>query len=175
MDRRDDLPHRVSVVPALDAAERSVLEGLAGVGDVVRRVWPGQPDRRSPWRPCPEGCCLQVDAVVARGDAAGWLRFLIRELLAPRSPGPVERAVRWGLPGGHRLDGRVVVDAAGLGARLVVVAANRVREIPLDDEWFPLSPPPRRGPGEVVPLETRRERDAVVRDRRSGRGQSTER
>ena len=162
----DDDTQRIAVEPALDAAMAALVGGLAGVGDGPRRLWPGQPGRRSPWLPCVSGCCLSLERRPGRepgDDPATWLRFLIREVLAPRAAAPLERARRLGLPGGHRLDGRVLLDPDDRRPRLVVVSNNRVRVIDLDEELFPVEPE-RRGPGEVLPLE-----QAISRDGPSGR------
>jgi hypothetical protein len=118
-------------------------------------VWPRQPGSRSPWLPCADGCCLVLEARPqpgGRADPATWLRFLVREVLAPRAADARARADRLGLPGGHQLTGRVLLDVDGPRPLLVVVSSNRVREIPLDKDLFPLERPPRRAPGEVVPL-----------------------
>jgi len=63
------------------------------------------------------------------------------------------RADTLGLPGGHLLQGRVLLDVDGPRPVLVVVSSNRVREMPLDGDLFPVERPRRRAPGEVVPLE----------------------
>ena len=150
----EDDCERITVAPPLDRAELTLVGGLAGVGEGPRRLWPGQPSRRSPWLPCHDGCCLVLESrLEAQADAAAWLRFLIREVLAPRSVAATARADALGLPGGHRLQGRVLLDADGPRPRLVVVSANRVRELELDDDLFPLERPSQRGPGEVVRLE----------------------
>lgn len=169
-DAADDCEH-VTVTPPLSRAEAAVVGGLAGVGDGPRRLWPRQPGHRSPWLPCLEGCCLAVESQPHRdagGDPATWLRFLIRELLAPRSGPALARARSIGLAGGHRLQGRVLLDLDRSRPRLVVVSGNRVREMVLDEDLFPLERPPRRTPGEVVPL------DGVSR-RRGRRGQRADR
>ncbi|WP_205471574.1 hypothetical protein [Nocardioides sp. SYSU D00038] len=152
MLRPRDLTQLVVVDPPLEPRTRALVAGLAAVPGATRVVWPGQPGPRSPWAPCPDGCCL----VLCDDDpgAARWLRFLVRELVAPRAAGPLRRSRRMGLPGGHRLDGRALVEHGGSGPVLVVVTHNRVREVPLDDDLFPLRRP-RRGPGEVVPLGRR--------------------
>lgn len=166
-DAEDD-SERIAVEPPLDREEAALVGGLAGVGRGPRRVWPGQPGRRSPWLPCVDGCCLVLETRPPSGsatDPATWLRFLIREVLAPRAAGPRSRADRLGLPGRHRLLGRVLLDLEGPRPRLLVVSSNRVREVPLDDELFPLERPPRRAPGEVVPLESRDGREGQRADR----------
>lgn len=152
----DDDCERITVEPPLDRAEAAVVGGLAGVGAGPRRVWPGQPGRRSPWLPCRDGCCLVLESRPHLGvaaDPATWLRFLIREVLAPRAAQSRARAERLGLPGGHRLRGRVLLDVDRARPTLVAVSSNRVREMQLDDELFPVERPPRRPAGEVVPLE----------------------
>ena len=166
----DDDCERITVEPPLDQAEAALLGGLAGVGAGPRRVWRGQPSRRSPWLPCLDGCCLVLESrpqLVCAADPATWLRFLIREVLAPRAAEARARADRLGLPGGHRLRGRVLLDVDRGRPRLVVVSSNRVRELQLDDELFPVERPPRRPAGEVVPLErtTRRSRGGQSADR----------
>jgi hypothetical protein len=152
----DDDCERITVEPPLDRAEAALVGGLAGVGSGPRRVWAGQPSRRSPWLPCLDGCCLVLESRPHRAtaaDPAAWLRFLIREVLAPRAAASRTRAERLGLPGGHLLKGRVLLDLDGSRPRLLVVTSNRVREVRLDDDLFPVERPPRRAPGEVVPLE----------------------
>ena len=152
----DDDCERITVTPPLDPGEVELVGGLAGVGAGPRRVWPGQPGRRSPWLPCVEGCCLVLESrphLGAGADPATWLRFLIREVLAPRSASARARADLVGLPGSHRLQGRVLLDVDRPRPTLVVVSSNRVREMPLDGDLFPVEQPRRRAPGEVVPLE----------------------
>jgi hypothetical protein len=153
---------RITLAPPLDRAEAALVGGLAGVGDGPRRVWPGQPSRRSPWLPCSEGCCLVLESrpqLRTAAEPAAWLRFLIREVLAPRAAAALARAASVGLPGGHRLDGRVLLDDGRYQPTLVVVSGNRVREMPLDDDLIPAERPPRKGAGEVVPLETTSRRE----------------
>ncbi|GAB3254085.1 hypothetical protein [Nocardioides dilutus] len=154
-DAADDC-ERISITPPLDQREAELVGGLAGAGAGPRRVWPGQPSPRSPWLPCLDGCCLVLECrpnLAPAADPATWLRFLIREVLAPRAAQARARADRVGLPGGHRLQGRVLLDVDRPRPRLVVVSSNRVREIALDEELFPVERPPRRAPGEVVSLE----------------------
>ncbi|QIG41558.1 hypothetical protein G5V58_01135 [Nocardioides anomalus] len=163
----DDQSQVVSVAPPLTASEVEVVAGLAGVGAGPRRVWPGQPGRRSPWLPCAGGCCLVAEARPG-GDPAGWLRFLVREVLAPVARDALARAERIGLPGGHRVDGEVLLGGLG-GPRLLVAAGRRVRVAPLDDDLLPLAAPRRRHRGEVVQLaghpttEERRRRQSTER------------
>lgn len=154
----DDDSERITISPPLDPDESRLVGGLAGVGAGPRRVWPGQPSRRSPWLPCADGCCLVLESrphLGAGADPAAWLRFLIREVLAPRSVEARARAELLGLPGSHRVQGRVLLDIDRPRPRLVVVSSNRVRVLELDDDLFPVERPPRRARGEVVPLETR--------------------
>ena len=115
----------VRVEPGLDAGEIDLLRSLAGRTE-VRRIWPGQPGARSPWVPCDDGCCLVAQRRPA-DELIAWLRFLLRELLAPRASASVRRAAELGLPGGHVLEGQVEVKL-GAVSRLVVVRANRVQE-----------------------------------------------
>jgi hypothetical protein len=121
--------------------------------------------------PCSGGCCLVVEPRLG-ADQVEWLRFLVREVLAPEAREPRERARRLGLPGGHRLEGRVVLDDV-LHPRLLVVVGRRVRVVPLDDDLFPAEPPQRRVRGEVVDLTGRL--DTTEERTRTARGQSTER
>ena len=115
----------LTVDPPLDADEIALLRSLAGVGE-VRRIWPGQPGPRSPWLPCGGGCCLVAQHRPA-SVLADWMRFLLRELLAPRAVASRQRASEAGLPGGHTVEGRVDV-RSGVVSRVVLVRANRVHE-----------------------------------------------
>ncbi len=126
MTHQADDKRRVRVEPRLEADEIDLLRSLAGRSDNVRRIWPGQPGPRSPWVPCDAGCCLVAERRPA-GDLTAWLRFLLRELLAPRAAASVRRAAGMGLPGGHLVEGQVEV-RSGAVSRLVVVRANRVQE-----------------------------------------------
>jgi hypothetical protein len=163
----DDQSQVVSVRPPLTPPEVEVVAGLAGVGPGPRRLWPGQPGRRSPWLPCAGGCCLVAEERPC-GDPATWLRFLVRELLAPVARDAVARAAQIGLPGGHRVEGEVLLGAAG-PPRLLVAAGRRVRVAPLDDDLLPLAAPRPRHRGEVVELadhlttEERRRRQRTER------------
>lgn len=154
----DDQSQVVSVSPPLAADEVELLAGLAGVGDGVRWVWPGQPGRRSPWLPCAAGCCLVVEERPG-ADPVAWLRFLIREVLAPRSAVPLARARRLGLPGGHRVKGWVLLDLWGPAPRMLVVSSNRVRVHSIDRDDLPGERERSRGDGEVVDLGRRRADD----------------
>jgi hypothetical protein len=167
----DDQSPVVTVRPPLVAREVELLAGLAGVGSGPRQVWPGQPGLRSPWLPCSGGCCLVAEQRPG-ADPVAWLRFLVREVLAPQAREPRERTRRLGLPGGHRVEGRVLLDGP-VHPRLLVAVGRRVRVVPLDDDYFPLEPPPRRQRGEVMDLAGRL--DTTEQRSRPARGQSTER
>ena len=120
---------RVVVEPALKRAEITFL-GAFSDDTSLRRVWPGQPSRRSPWRPTADGQALELIDEVAVADpetVSLWLRFLSREFLAPSSSDALERALSHGLRGGHRLSGEVVV----AGVRRITVNNNRVDDRPL--------------------------------------------
>jgi hypothetical protein len=158
----------LAVRPPLAAREIGLVAALAGVGPGPRRVWPGQPGRRSPWLPCSGGCCLVVEPWPGV-DPAEWLRFLLREVLAPQARECRERAARLGLPGGHRVEGRVELG----GPWLLVAAGRRVRLVELDEELLPVEPARRRGRGEVVELAARL--DTTEQRTRRARGHSTER
>jgi hypothetical protein len=150
----DDESEVVTVRPPLDAREVDLVAGLAGVGSAPRQLWPGQPGRRSPWLPCAGGCCLVVGQRPG-ADPVAWLRFLLREVLAPVARDPVERARRLGLPGGHRVEGEILLGGV-LRPRLLVAAGRRVRVLPLDEDLYPVEQPHRRQRGEVVDLTGRR-------------------
>lgn len=129
----DPLPQSLHVAPPLGADERTVLWALAGHpaadgrAEVVR-IWRGQPRCRSPWLPCAAGCCL-VPAPGPVGDQRGaWLRFLLREVLAPRSAAALARCARLGLGDPHRVRGTVVIETAGEGGQWITVTGHRVRE-----------------------------------------------
>lgn len=119
----DDESRLVRVSPPLGPSEVELLAGLAGAPTSLRRMWPGQPGARSPWLPCESGCCLVAEER-AGADPVVWMRFLVKEVLAPRARDALVRAERFGLPGGHRLDGRVLL---GGGQRLLAVAGRQVR------------------------------------------------
>jgi hypothetical protein len=146
----DDESQAVTVRPPLAAGEVELVAGLAGVGPGPRWVWPGQPGRRSPWLPCAGGCCLVLEPRFG-ADPVDWLRFLVREVLAPAAREPRDRAGRLGLPGGHRVEGEVLLDGV-VRPRLLVAVGRRVRVVPLDEDLLPVEPGPRRGRGEVVDL-----------------------
>ena len=154
MSHLDDESPSVAVQPPMAAPEAELVAGLAGVGPGPRRVWPGQPGRRSPWVPCSAGCCL-VSRSWPGADPVEWLRFLVRELLAPQAREPRERALRLGLPGDHRVDGVLLLDGV-LRPRLLVAAGRRVRVVQVDEDLLPVERAPRSSRrGEVVPLVSR--------------------
>jgi hypothetical protein len=101
-----------------------------------------------------------------------WLRFLLRVVLAPAARDPVARARRLELPGGHRVEGRVLLDGV-LRPRLLVASGRRVRVLPLDEDLFPVDQPRPRGRGEVVDLTGRL--DTTEERQAPARRQSTER
>jgi len=117
------------VDPPLTTDEIELVAGLAGAHGVVRRILPPQPTSRSPWVPCPDGCCLVPTRRVREPTA--WLRWLVREVLDPRSARARRRADRLGLWGGHVVSGEVPIPAGTAGGARLVVRANRVREVGL--------------------------------------------
>jgi hypothetical protein len=121
----DDESQVVLVRPPLAPSEVAVVAGLAGAATAPRRMWPGQPGPRSPWLPCKSGCCLVAEERPGV-DPATWLRFLLRELLAPQAQHKRERAERLGLPGGHRVEGRILLER-GSAPRVLVATGRRVR------------------------------------------------
>lgn len=127
MVHTDQQRPRLAVAPALEANERIVLLDLAGVRR-VRRIWSGQPRSHSLWLPCPAGCCLLPAPGTVGDERALWLRFLVREVLAPRSVPARTRAAEVGLGQAHRMDGRVVVTSSGERSHVLSVKDNRVRD-----------------------------------------------
>jgi hypothetical protein len=117
----------IRVDPPLTAREVDLVSGLAGAPGAVRRILPPQPTPRSPWLVCVDGCCLRLALRVGE-DPAGWLRWLVRELLDPRSQSARRRARVLALDGGHVLTGEVVL-RSGPQATRVAVRANRVHEM----------------------------------------------
>jgi hypothetical protein len=115
----------VAVRPPLAEGEVELVAGFAGAGPGPRTLWPGQPGPRSPWQPCPAGCC-RVAERRAGADPVAWLRFLGREVLAPQAREARQRAAHFGVPGGHRVEGRVVLEGAA-GHRVLVAAGRQVR------------------------------------------------
>ncbi len=140
-------PQRVAIEPALVAREIAFLAGFCGgVGEhAVRRLWPGQPSASSPWRPSRCGRYLVLDdddAALAEPDLVSvWLRFLIRQFLAPVTAEALDVALATGLRGGHVVNGEVVVvDVGGVSVR-----ANRVIERVIDGEAEVVELPRRPG------------------------------
>lgn len=123
---------RIDVVPALNPDEIDCLAEL-GRADVVeqvagRRIGSRRPGSASPWQPCSSGCCLRLEGDVDCQLSVKWLRYLIRQFLAPAAA-----ASRSGLSTyrrftfDHSLDGLV----AGVRGRsgelhLISVVGNRV-------------------------------------------------
>ncbi|MDO9456575.1 hypothetical protein [Nocardioides sp.] len=144
------MSRRPSVVidPPLEVAEIEFIAAFAmeAGSKGVRRVWPGQPSRRCPWRPTRDGQFLELDVAMATSDpdsVASWLRFLSREFLAPSTAASLDAALTQGLRGGHRLTGEVLVGAD----RRVAVELGRVTEETL--------PPPERD-AVVLDMDTHR-------------------
>lgn len=97
--------------PPLAVSEIEFLSGFSSSGP-VRRVWPGQPNARCPWRVAADGRSLDLDLGLVGQDASGvgaWLRFLCDEFLAPSTIDALHAALAHRLRGGHQLTGRVVV------------------------------------------------------------------
>jgi hypothetical protein len=140
----DDRSATVTVRPPLAAGELELVAGFAGVGAGPRSLWPGQPGPRSPWVPCADGCCL-----VAEGghgtDPVRWLRFLVREVLSPQARDARERAARFGVPGGHQVEGRVVLKGP-LEDHVLVAAGRQVRVTQMGGVRAPSGRPRPSGP-----------------------------
>lgn len=140
-------PQSVEIDPPLEPGEVAFLAAFASEhgGSRLRRVWPGQPSRRCPWRPSPDGESLELDEEMAQASPDGvatWLRFLSREFLAPSTAASLDAALTQGLRGGHRMTGAVVV-----GRRRVTIAGGRV----VEEE-----PPAAEVDAVVLDLDTRR-------------------
>lgn len=121
-----DAPASVRIQPPLEATEITFLAAFATEA-TMRRVWPGQPSARSPWRPSADGRRLVLDLAQAEAEpdqVAPWLQFLSRSFLAPSTTAALEAALDVGLRGGHLVTGRVVVG----GVREVSVVLHRVNE-----------------------------------------------
>lgn len=124
-------PLSVAIDPPLGSREVAFLASFTpgDAGGGVRRVWPGQPGPRCPWRPTPDGRRLELDAATAAAapdQVATWLRFLSRRFLAPSTAASLDAALTEGLRTGHELHGDVVVHR-----RRVSVDVCRVTEEPL--------------------------------------------
>lgn len=152
------MPHPSVVIdPPLVATEIEFIAAFTAEGGVrrIRRVWPGQPAHRCPWRPSGDGHHLELDEAAATEDAdsvASWLRFLSREFLAPSTAASLDVALSHGLRGGHRLTGEIALR----DGRRVIVELGRVTEV---------VPPPPAPP----------QRDAVVLDLAARRQLQTDR
>lgn len=97
--------------PPLAASEIEFLSGFSSRGP-LRRVWPGQPNARCPWRVAADGRSLDLDHGLVGQDASGvgaWLRFLCDEFLAPSTIEALHTALAHRLRGGHQLTGCVVL------------------------------------------------------------------
>lgn len=116
----------VSIDPPLVDGEIAFLAAFVRESG-LRRVWPGQPSRRCPWRPNADGAALELIEERAQDDpdsVASWLRFFSREFLAPSTAASLDAALAEGLRGGHRLRGEVMVGSL----RRVTVDLGRVTE-----------------------------------------------
>ncbi|PUA82414.1 hypothetical protein [Nocardioides currus] len=125
--------NRLAVTPALDARDVEFLSGFSPQGSRIARIWPGQPAVPSPWRPCPEGCCLVIVPTRAVVTSAGqWLRFLVGELIGDR----------------HRVDGWVRIPGPpGRAGVLLIVEQGEVFEGELEEpgqSWSAGSTPAAR-------------------------------
>jgi len=136
----------LDVSPALSDDEIELLRGLRK----SRHRGSSEPDGRSPWLPCDDGCCLTASGKASSGPATPWLRYLIRRHLV-----------------GHVLDGKVA------GSRrddrelfVIAVRDNRVRQRVLQpavraEDYAVAVPGPRRTPAaptNVISFDTRRRR-----------------
>lgn len=120
------LPASMHIDPPLAPSEVDFLAGFSSRGG-IRRVWPGLPPGRCPWLVSTDGRTLQLDADLARSnaaDVAAWLRFLCHEFLAPSSIEAMHLALAHRLRGGHQLSGIVVVD----GVHEIASEYNRICE-----------------------------------------------
>ncbi|WP_134767199.1 hypothetical protein [Nocardioides sp. 1609] len=158
----NDAPPHLLIHPPLERHEVAFLAAFGSEG-ALRRLWPGQPSPRSPWRPSTDGRRLDLDptrAVAAPHDVTPWLRFLSRTFLAPSSAAALEAALDAGLRGGHRLAGHVEVS----GLLEVVVERNRVTEHVVPDRGASFA---ASGDATVVDLDSCRLRSRNRRPRRS--------
>jgi hypothetical protein len=143
MRQTTDFIGHVGVEPALNGEQIGHLAHLraAARGD-------GQPPFTSGWLASDDGRCLTVDGDERYGDAAEWLRYLIRCFLKP---------------GGAQLDGMVVGCRRDTKELFTIqVRANRVSERPLrpystQPRTARRPPEPRRVPtAKVIDLAARR-------------------
>jgi hypothetical protein len=72
-----DYVGHIAISPALTEDELEQLGRLRK----SRHRGSTEPDGRSPWLPCDDGCCLIASGKASSGSAALWLRHLIRHLL----------------------------------------------------------------------------------------------
>lgn len=146
------MPHPPVVIdPPLVPGEVEFIAAFTESGvRRLRRVWPGQPPHRCPWRPSADGRHLELDDATAAHDpdgVAAWLRFLSREFLAPSTAASLDTALSHGLRGGHHLAGEVVLP----DQRRVCVELGRITEV------APPPPPPVQRDAVVLDLATRRQ------------------
>jgi hypothetical protein len=73
-----DYVGHIAVSPTLSEDEIEHLRGLRK----SRHRGSSEPDGRSPWLPCDDGCCLTGSGKASSGSAASWLRHLIRHHLS---------------------------------------------------------------------------------------------
>ena len=103
-----DYVGHIDISPVLSEDEIDQLRDLRK----ARHRGSAEPDGRSPWLPCPDGCCLSASGKASSGSAASWLRYLIRRHLF-----------------GHVVDGKVVGSRrADRELFVIAVRDNRVRE-----------------------------------------------
>ena len=103
-----DYVGHIDISPVLSEDEIDQLRDLRR----ARHRGSAEPEGRSPWRPCPDGCCLSASGKASSGSAASWLRYLIRRHLFD-----------------HVLDGKVVGSRrADHELFVIAVRDNRVRE-----------------------------------------------
>ena len=142
MGRTTDFIGQVGVEPALNEDQ---IGHLAALRAAARGG--GEPPFSSGWLASADGRRLTVDGAEKYGDAADWLRYLIKALLKP---------------GGLRLDGMVVGCRPDTGELFTIqVQGNRVSQKAL---WpRPAQPressrpaPPRTPTAKVIDLASRR-------------------
>lgn len=147
--------------PPLVGSEVDFLAGFSS-RSLIRRVWPGQPNARCPWRVTPDGRSLDLDLSRVGDDASdvgAWLRFLCHEFLAPSSIDALHTALAHRLRGGHHVSGRVVIG----GVLEITADRNRISERVLLPEH------------DAVVLQFGRIRSAAGRDDDLGQGRLAER
>ncbi len=141
-----DYVGHIDISPALTEDEVEQLRSLRK----SRHRGSAEPDGRSPWLPCDDGCCLTASGKASSGSAAPWLRYLIRRHLF-----------------GHALGGKVAGSRRDDGELFVIaVRDNRVRERVLHpglnaQQYAVAVPGQRRArttPDNVIRLDARRRR-----------------